>query len=90
MLLAALVGVAAQLVVRGKLGILIAFTLGVGAFATPIIYQAYFGAYAGGGASMWPLAVLFSAPLFGCVAAVAAVIVGAIRGDLRTIKHHGP
>jgi hypothetical protein len=28
--------------------------------------------------------------VFGCVAAVVAVIVAVLRGELRTAKHHGP
>jgi hypothetical protein len=89
-LVAAGVGAIAQLVVRGKLGLLVAFILGVAAFAVPFVYRAYFGPYVGGGASMWPLAVLFSGPIFGCVAAVAALIVAIFRGDLRTVKHNVP
>ena len=84
------VGVAAQLIVRGALGIIVAFVLGMATLAVPIIYQAYFDPPVGGGASMWPLAVLFSGPIFGGIAAVAAVIVGVSRGDLRSVKHHGP
>ena len=90
MLFAAAVGAIAQLIVRGKLGIVVAFACGIGVFALSIIYQAYFGSYVGGGASMWPLAVILSGPVFGSVSAVAAVTVGIFRGDLRASKRHGP
>ena len=80
-LLAVAVGVIAQFVVRGWSGIAVAFVLGIGTLAVPIIYHAYFGPSPGGGASMWPLAILFSGPIFGSIAAVAAVIVGLARGD---------
>jgi hypothetical protein len=89
-LLAVAVGVIAQLIVRGAFGIVVAFVLGIATLAVPIIYDAYFGPSVGGGASMWPLAILFSGPIFGSIAAVAAVIVGVTRGDLRQVKRHVP
>jgi hypothetical protein len=90
LLLAAVVGVAVQLIVRGPLGIVVAVLSGVATFAVPIIYREYFGPPVSGGASMWPLLIVFYGPISGLVAAVAAVIVGVLRGDFRSLKRNGP
>ena len=82
-LLAVAAGVIAQFLVRGPLGIVVAFGLGFATLAVPVVYHAFFGPAVDAGASMWLLAILFSGPIFGSIAAVAAVIVGLARGDLR-------
>jgi len=89
-LLAVAVGVIAQLIFRSAFGLLAAFVLGFATLALPIIYHELFSPSVSGGASMWPLAILFSGPIFGSIAAVAAVIVGVSRGDLRHVKRHVP
>ena len=84
-LLAAVIGATVQLFVRRAPGIGLAFLVGL-AFLSPVPW-AFLGPPVAGLPLISLLFVLFYAPI---IAAVAALTVGALRGDFRALKRHGP
>ena len=84
-LIAAAIGAIVQLFVRGVPGIGLAFVFGL-AFLAPTPW-AFFGPPLPGAPFLSLLVVLFCAPI---MAAVAALMVAALRGDFRAVRPHGP
>ena len=85
-----LVGVATQLAIRRAFGFVVAFFAGVVVFGAGLFYAKNFIPYQGGGPSIWTMTLSFWGPIFGCIAAVAALLIALVRGDLRAMRKHGP
>lgn len=81
--LSVLAGVGSALLVNGRKAILLGAALPWLGVLAWLLYNEYFVPYQGGGASMWPVALLFAG-------SIAAGVGAATAGLTRRIRRRGP
>lgn len=79
--LSALAGIVSALLVSGRKAVLLGAALPWLGVLAWLLYNEYFVPYQGGGASMWPIALIFAGSIAAAVGAAAAALTGRVRRE---------
>lgn len=83
--ISSVIGVLTERYIKTKLAFIFAAIIPFALFSAAVLYEVYFIPYQGGGASMWPVAIVFG----GAAAAVTGLVAFTLTKVIST-KRHSP